>query len=324
MAQFFKFFFAAFLAFVVFIVVMIFLLVGIAGSIASKNEVVLDAHSVLYLDLGKTIPEQSKENLLAPFGGEEESGTPGLFDLVQMIHFAKSDDKVDGIYLKCGSNANGFATNEEIRNALADFKSSGKFILAFGEVIPQQAYHVADVANKVYVHPKGGLDWKGFGVQYVFFKQALDRLNIQPQIFYAGKFKSATEPFREDKMTTANQLQSSILLNDLYQHFLYNAATARQRDTAQLRKLADTHQINSAGDALQAGLVDGLKYEDEIKEEIRRKTGATNIDNIKFVGMAKYAEAVNFKNSAGSDRVAIIYAQGDIVDGVGDENQVGG
>ncbi|ULQ53704.1 signal peptide peptidase SppA [Flavihumibacter fluvii] len=324
MAQFFKYFFAALLAIVVFFVLLVFLLFGIAGAIASKEQVVLEDHSVLYLDLGKGINEQAKENMLGPFGGEDELGTPGLYDLIRMIHFAKSDDLVDGIYLKCGSNANGFATNEEIRNALQDFKSSGKFILAYGEVIPQRAYQVASIANKVYVHPKGGIDWKGFGLQYIFFKNALDRLEIQPQIFYAGKFKSATEPFREDQMTPANKLQSKVLLEDLYQHFIFSVATARKLDSAQLRVLADRHAIHTAADAQNAGLVDGLKYEDEIKEEIRRNSGGASIEDINFVSMAKYAEAVNFKGGKGTDRIAIIYAEGDIVDGAGDDNQIGG
>ncbi len=324
MAQFFKYFFAALLAIIVFFMLVIFLLFGIAGAIASQEDVVLEPHSVLFLDLGKGINEQAKENLFGSLGVDDEQETPGLYDIIQMLRFAKSDDQVDGIYLKCGANANGMATNEEIRNALLDFKTSGKFILAFGEVIPQQAYHVADIATKLYVHPKGGVDWKGFGMQYIFFKKALDRLEIQPQIFYAGKFKSATEPFREERMTAANKLQSKVLLEDLYQHFIFKAATARKLDSAQLRKLADLNSIHSATDALNAGLVDGLKYEDEIKEEIRRNSGGTTIDDIHFVSMAKYAAAVNYKGGKGTDRIAIIYAQGDIVDGGGSEEQIGG
>lgn len=324
MAQFFKFFFAALLALVVFSVLLVFLLFGVAAALASKEQVVLEPHSVLYIDLSQNIDEQARENFLGPLRGEDEAGTPGLYDVIQMIRFAKSDDMIDGVYLKCGGNANGFATNEEIRNALLDFRSSGKFILGFGEVIPQRAYHVANVATKLYVHPKGGVDWKGFGLQYLFFKEALDRLEIQPQIFYAGKFKSATEPFRENHMTPANKLQSMVLLEDLYQHFLYSAAVARKLDSSQLRSLADNQSIQSANDALKAGLVDGLKYEDEIKEEIRRNSAGATIDDIHFVSLGKYGEAVNYKGGKGTDRIAVIYAQGDIVDGAGDENQIGG
>jgi protease-4 len=324
MAQFFKYFFAALLAIVVFTLIIVFVLLGIAGSLASKEEVVLNSHSVLYIDMGKKIMEQEQENPLGPFSGENESSSPGLYDIVQLIRYAKTDDKVDGIYLKCGSNANGFATNEELRNALKDFRQKGKFVIAYGEVISQQSYHVADVSDKVYTHPKGGLDWKGFGLQYVFFKKALDRLEIEPQIFYAGKFKSATEPFREEQMTEANKLQSRVLLEDLYRHFIFQAATARKLDSSKLRLLADSNGIRTAMDGVTAGLLDGLKYEDEVKEEIRSKSSSTNIDQISFISMAKYSEAVNFKGGSGTDRIAIIYAQGDIVDGSGEENQIGG
>lgn len=324
MAQFFKYFFASLLALFVFLLLLVFLLVGLAGALASKEQVVLDPHSVLYLDLSQSIQEQSRDNPFRRLTGADEEETPGLYDILQMIRFAKTDDQVDGIYLKCGGDANGFATNEEIRNALKNFKESGKFIIAFGEAVPQKAYHVANIADKIYVHPKGGLDWKGLGIQYIFFKKALDKLEIEPQIFYAGKFKSATEPFRAEQMTEANKLQSKVLLDDLYNYFIDQCARARKLDTSSLKQLAFSHAVNVAQDALNAGLVDGLRYEDEVKEEIRRKTGAASIEDIHFVSFARYAEAVNFKGGKGTDRIALIYAQGDIVDGSGGEDQIGG
>ncbi len=324
MAQFFKYFFAALLALFVFALLTVFLLFGIAGAVASREDVVIDQHSVLYLDLGKPIAEQAKEDPFGPFRGGDDFAQPGVYDIVRLIQFAKNDDQVEGIYLKAGSNANGFGTNEEIRTALKDFKASGKFIIAYGEVIPQQAYHVANVAGKIYTHPKGGVDWRGFGLQYVFFKKALDRLEIEPQIFYAGKFKSATEPFREEEMTPANELQSRVLLEDLYTHFLHETALSRKKDSTELRRMADSNNIRSAIDALKAGLVDGIKYEDEVKEEIRRLSNSKSIDKISFVSMGKYAQAVNYKGGEGTDRIALIYAEGNIVDGAGDAENIGG
>ncbi len=324
MRQFFKFFFASLLALVVFVLLGVFILIGLVGALASKEEVVVNPHAVLYLDLGNNLREQSYEKPFAALSGDESYDQPGVYDMVQLIRYAKKDDNVDGLYLKCGSNANGFGTNEELRNVLNDFRRSGKFLIAYGEAIPQQAYHVANVSDKVYVHPKGGIDWKGFGLQYVFFKKALDKLEIQPQIFYAGKFKSATEPFREEKMTDANRLQSKVLLEDLYQHFLESAAASRGLNAEDLRRLADSNSIRSAHDAQRAGLCDGLKYEDEVKEEIRRKSSSKSIEQINFISMAKYGSAVNYKGGKGTDRIALIYAQGDIVDGSGNENQVGG
>ncbi|GAB2656335.1 signal peptide peptidase SppA [Flavihumibacter cheonanensis] len=324
MAQFFKYFFAALLALFVFSVLAFFVLIGIAGAVASKEAVQLEAHSVLYLDLGKALKEQTKEDPFALLEGEEPYSQPGVYDMVQLLKHAANNDQVDGLYLKAGSNANGFATNAEIRKAIAEFKEAGKFVIAYGEVIPQQAFYVASAAEKLYCHPKGGLEWTGLGMEYVFFKKALDRLDIEPQIFYAGKFKSATEPFREEKMTEPNKIQSRELLEGIYGHMLETIGDRRKLEVARLRNLADSNLVRTASDAEKLGLLDGMRYEDEVKEEIRRKTGAASIDKIKFVSLAKYAEAVSALAGKGTDRITVIYAEGNIVDGEGDEGQIGG
>ena len=324
MAQFFKYFFAALLALFVFCVLAFFVLIGLAGALASKETVELQAHSVLYIDLGKPLQEQTKDNPFAVLEGEESSAQPGVHDMVQLIRHASGNDQIDGLYLKAGSNANGFATNEELRQALTGFRESGKFVIAYGEVIPQQAYYVASVADKLYCHPKGGLEWTGLGMEYVFFKKALDRLDIEPQIFYAGKFKSATEPFREEKMTEPNKVQSRELLEGIYGHLLASIGERRKIEPQRLRQLADSNLVRNAVDAEKLSLLDGLRYEDEVKEEIRRKTGDDAIDKIKFVSMATYAEAVNALSGKGTDRITVIYAEGNIVDGEGDDTQIGG
>lgn len=324
MAQFFKYFFAALLALFVFSVLAFFMLIGIAGALASKEAVQLEAHSVLYLDLGKALKEQTKEDPFALLEGEEPYSQPGVYDMVQLLKHAAGNDQVDGLYLKAGSNANGFATNAEIRKAIAEFKEAGKFVIAYGEVIPQQAFYVASAAEKLYCHPKGGLEWTGLGMEYVFFKKALDRLDIEPQIFYAGKFKSATEPFREEKMTEPNKIQSRELLEGIYGHMLESIGERRKLEASRLRNLADSNLVRTASDAEKLGLLDGMRYEDEVKEEIRRKTGDASIDKIKFVSLAKYAEAVSALSGKGTDRITVIYAEGNIVDGEGDEGQIGG
>lgn len=324
MAQFFKYFFAALLALFVFSVLCFFILLGIAGAIASKETVQLEAHTVLYLDLSKPLAEQSKEDPLAPISGQEPYSQPGVHEVVRLLQHASDNDQVDGLYIKAGGNGNGFGTNEELRNAIVQFKANGKFVLAYGEVISQQAYHVANVAEKIYSHPVGGLDWKGLGIQYVFFKKALDRLEIEPQIFYAGKFKSATEPFRVEKMSEPNKVQSKELLEGFYGHLLSAASKERGLEISALRAMADSNSLHTATDAVRAGLIDGVRYEDEVKEEIKRKTGAATIEKIKFVSLAKYGAAIDGIDGSGTDRITVIYAEGDIVDGEGAENQIGG
>lgn len=323
MRQFLKIFFASLLAIAFFSFVVFLLVAGIIGSISSPDKPVTGSKAVLYIDLAQNFTEQGQDNPLAGLSSDDKYETPGLFDMVRLIRHAKTDSSVKGIYLKCADNANGFATSDELRDALQDFKASKKFVYAYADVISQRAYYVANLADKVYCNPKGGLEWKGFALQYMFFKQTLDKLGIEPQIFYAGKFKSATEPFRTDKMSDANKLQSSVFLNDLYNRFLTQTAAARKIDTATLHRYANEMSIQTAEDAVKYKLADGTRYDDEVKEEVKQQLGIRSTDKINFVVAGKYAKAVNFK-PAGTDKIALIFAQGDIVDGKGEKGQIGG
>lgn len=323
MRVFLKIFFASLLAFVVFTLIVVFIMAGIIGGLTSSRKTETGSKAVLVLDLSQTFHEQKQDNPLSDLGSDDQYDVPGVYDVIRLIDHAKHDSSVKGIYIKCSENNNGFATSEEIRNSLSDFGKSGKFIYAYADVIPQKAYYVANIANKIYCNPQGGVDWKGFAIEEMFLKEALNKLEIEPQIFYAGKFKSATEPLREDKMTDANRLQLTELLNDLFNRLLYSTARARELDTVVLRKCVDQHLIKFASDALQYKLVDGLKYDDEVKDELKEKLQIDRNEMINFVTIAKYAEAVNYKRD-GKDKIALIYAEGDIVDGKGDNGQIGG
>src|SRR5690349_7917393 len=236
MKSFFKIFLASLLAFVVLCVIIVFVFIGIVASITADEKVRTGAKAVLVVDLAHNYPEIGTENPLARFSGKDDGDAPSLYDVVRIIHHAKTDTAVKGIYLKCASNANGMGSSQEIRNALIDFKASGKFIYAYGDVITQGGYSVGNIANKIYCNPKGGLDWRGFAIQLAFLKGLLQKLEIEPQIFYAGKFKSATEPFRETSMTDANRLQLSVMMNDMYGRLLQQTAEARKLDTATLHQ----------------------------------------------------------------------------------------
>ncbi|HEY4335873.1 MAG TPA: signal peptide peptidase SppA, partial [Puia sp.] len=241
---------------------------------------------------------------------------------VRLIHHAKTDTAIKGIYLKCNNDPNGFATNEELRLALSEFKGSGKFIYAYGENITQKAYYVANVADAIYCNPKGDVEWKGFATEMLYLKGALQKLEIEPQIFYAGKFKSATEPLREDHMTEANRLQLTALLNDFYDRLLNSTAARRHLDTAVLRKCVNESLIHRASDALQYKLIDGLRYDDEVKDEIRDNLKVAKHNWLNFVSLGKYAKAVNYK-ATGKDKISLIYAEGEVVDGKGERDEIG-
>jgi protease-4 len=321
MGSFIKIFFAALVALVVFSLVGVLFVSGIVGGLFSTKKPDVGAKAVLVVDLNESYREQMQDNPLKSLS-EDEYNVPGVYDVIRIINVAKKDSSIKGIYIKCNGNGNGFATSEEIRNALSDFKQSGKFIYAYGDVIPQKAYYVANIADKIYCNPKGGVDWKGFAIEEMFLKGLLEKLEIQPQIFYAGKFKSATEPFREEKMTDANRLQLTELLNQFYNMLLYKTASTRQLDTSTLRRCVNEHLIQYADDALKYKLVDGLKYDDEVKDELKTKLSVEKSQKLNFVSIEKYAAAVNFKKT-GSDKIALIYAQGDIVDGKGDQDLIG-
>jgi protease-4 len=323
MKSFFKIFFASLAALFIFTIVAVVIMLGVLSGLATPEKVKTGGNAVLVLDLSQVFQEVKVQNPLAGLGDKENYDIPALYDVVRLIRHAQTDSSIKGIYIKCSGNNNGFAASDEIRNELAAFKSQGKFIYAYADVIPQNAYHVANVADKVYCNPKGGMDWKGMAMQMAFLKGTLQKLEIEPQIFYAGKFKSATEPLREEQMTVANKLQSSVLLNDLYGHFLLQASAARKIDTATLHQYANESRIQYAADALQYKLVDGLRYDDEVKDEIKERLKVGKYDKINFVTLGKYAQAVHYKRT-GTEKIAVIYAQGDIVDGKGDRDAIGG
>ncbi|MFN5640973.1 MAG: signal peptide peptidase SppA, partial [Sphingobacteriales bacterium] len=225
-------------------------------------------------------------------------------------------------FIKAEQNANGFAASQELRKALQDFRLSKKFVIAYGEYISQKAYQVVNVADKIYVNPKGIVEWSGFSVEYVFFKNLLDRLEIKPQIFYDGKFKSATEPFRETQMTEANRLQTETWLGDLYARFLADVATARKLDSAQLRQYANTFAIRTPQQAVAFKLVDGVRYDDEVKSEMKKLLKLADDDKINFVSPGAYLNSKSLKEF-GKDKIAVIYAEGEIIDGKGQDGQIG-
>ncbi len=322
MNSFFKTFFASLLALLVFSLIGFFLFLGIISALSSPAKETTGDKAVLVIDLSDPFPEIAVDNPLAALGGDDQYDLPSVYDVVRLIHAAVKDSAVKGILIKSGSNSNGFGTSEDIRDALLDFRKSGKFIIAYSNVITQGAYYVANVADKVYCNPQGGIDWRGYSMNYVFFKDALDKLEIEPQIFYAGKFKSATEPFREKQMTEANKLQSMVILNDMYNHFLKQTAATRGIDTALLRDYAVNNKVTTAARAQELKLVDGLLYDDQVRDEIRNRLKIGASDKINFLPIAKYARTTSYK-LIGKEKIAVIYAQGDIIDGKGDQQNIG-
>ena len=323
MGSFFKTFFAALLALFVFVLLAFFFMAAVIGGLTSKDKPVVRAKSVLVINLGQLYREQLQENPLSVITGDEEKNIPGLYDVIRLLDKAKNDKNIKGIFLQANPSPNGFSGSAEIRQALLDFKQSGKFIYAHGDVITQRTYAIANVADKIYLSPQGYLEWFGFNVDYAFLKGTLEKLDIEPQIFYAGKFKSATEPFRTDKMSEENRLQTTVWLNDLYSGFLVGTAASRKLDTAVIRRLANEGMIRQASDAVEHKLIDGLKYDDEVKDEIKAKLDVGKYERINFITINAYRASGSFEGSRG-EKIALIYAEGDIIDGKGEQGRIGG
>jgi protease-4 len=320
--SFFKIFFAVLLAMFAFFFLIFLFISVIAGSFVNKKDETVPEKAVLYIDLSKSFAEKKSENPIIMFTGKKEDELPSLYELIQLIQKAKTDTAVKGLYIKANANANGFAASEEMRASLIDFKKSGKFIVSYSDILTQKAFQVASVANKVYCNPKGGVEWEGFGVGYPFFKNLIDRLEIDPQIFYAGKFKSATEPFRVEKMTDANKLQTSVWLNDVYSKFLEDIAQSRNLDTALLRQYANTYAVETPEDAVRFKLIDGVKYDDEVKAEIRQRLKIGTDEKINFVTIGTYLNAVSITEYGKTDKIAVLVAEGDITDGESSETGI--
>src|SRR6201996_3367696 len=280
MKQFFKFVFATIVGLIITGVILILIVVGIIAASDDKT-VNVDTNSVLVMSFKLPIAERTPVNPLSglSFLGIEGEKTIGLNDILANIKKAKTDANIKGIFLDESYMTSGQAITEEIRNALLDFKKSGKFIVAYSEVYTQGFYYLASVADKVYINPRGVFDFKGFNSKIIFLKGALDKLGIEAQIIKVGTYKSAVEPLVLTKMSDANRLQVTSYLGSLYDHFLTGISQSRNINKDSLFNYANTMRIREPEDALKYKLVDGLKYKDEILDELKKRTGIKASDD---------------------------------------------
>jgi len=328
MREFFKYLFASMLGFFLSIIVIFFIcFVIIAAAISSIDDdktVTVGTNSVLFLNLDQAVTERTPKN---PFGnlpivgGEEKDGI-GLNDLLKSIQRAKTDDNIKCIYMNVSSPNAGFATMREVRNALIDFKKSHKKILAYSEVYTQGAYYLASAADKIYLNPEGALEFKGFSSELTFFKGTLEKVGVEMQVIRVGNYKSAVEPYILDKMSDYNRKQVTAYVGGLYNTFLTDIAQTRDIQKDSLYSIADNYKIRAPKDALNFKMIDGLKYKDEILEELKALSGKTKKQNISSVSINDYAKN-NSSTGTGKDKVAVIYANGEITGGEGSDNQIG-
>lgn len=329
MKEFFKFVFASMVGFVLSFVVLILLFVvmvtAIVSSAGKESKADVSANSVLHFLVEHPIIERTNKN---PFDQVDLLSLDtrkqlGLNDILASIRKAKSDDHIKGIYLDLSTLQGGLATIEEIRNALLDFKKSGKFILAYSEVYSQSGYYLASVADKVYLNPEGLIDFRGFSSEIAFFKGTLDKLDIEAQVIKVGTFKSAVEPFILDRMSDPNRKQVTAFLGSMYDHFLQGISSARRIPKDSLQNLANNALVRNAGDAVKYKLADGLRYKDQVLAELKTRSGLEQDKKVRSVNLADYTPTAEEKNLSARDRVAVIYANGEIISGEGNDETIG-
>jgi protease-4 len=319
MKDFFKFMFASMLGFILTFFILFFLAIAFfmaVISMADSEEFAVKEKSVLHMSLSTEIKDRTSKSPIDFMDLENYGKILGLNDILKNIEKAKNDDRIKGIYLNLNSVPSGLATISEIRDAIADFKTSGKFVIAYGEMISQKAYYLASVADKVFLNPEGSVELKGFNGQVMFIKGMLEKLEIEPQIIRHGKFKSAIEPLILDKMSEPNKEQTTAFISSMWAEAIKKIEQNRGISATQLNEIADYIKSQQAQDAYHLGIVDSVIYEDEVLKIIGDKLDGTEINKIDFVELYEYDKSKNVTStSKGREKVAIIFAEGDIVDG---------
>ncbi len=312
-------------------IILFFVFFGIVAAVVSSSqdkEIKVKENSLLVAKFNSPITERGSDNPFENFDYGDLSPNPslGLNDIIQNINKAKEDDNIKGIYLDLTIIPARIATIEEIRNALIDFKESGKFIISYSDFYSQGAYYLATVADEVYLNPEGIIDFRGLSAELMFFKGSLEKLGIEPQVLKVGKFKSAVEPLILDKMSKANREQIEKFMGSIWDHVLEGISQQREIAINDLNKYADNLIISSADSALKYNLVDGLKYKDEIIAGLKEKLEVKKNKDINSVTIKKYTKAPKPKRKhkgLAKDKIAIVYAQGTIVTGKGETKQIG-
>lgn len=296
--------------------VIFFLILIIIAAATSEKPAEVKSNSILYMKLNDRIVDRAVESpfdlipTMLPSVREM-----GLIDILENIRKAEKDDNITGIYLQLTSINAGLGTCEEIRNALLDFKESGKFIIAFGDIYTQKSYYLASVADSIFFNPEGVFLMTGLRSEIMFFKGTLDKLGIEAQVIRHGDYKSFVEPYTNEKMSPENREQILIWIGSIWHHMLEGIGEQRGLEPEVLNRLAEEFAIRSARNALEHGLVDRLKYKDEVIDALKELTGTDPKKDLKVITLRKYTKVPAKRDYKGiaKDKVAVIYSHGDIL-----------
>lgn len=326
--NFFKTFLASLLAFFVANFVWFFLFIIIVAGVAAigSSTTIVEPKSVLKIDLAESIVDQPVNDPLAGFDPMSMNVQKSVSNMQVMnaIESAAQDDNIEGIYINLtGTGTASAALLEEVRDYITAFKESGKFVVAYGEVYSQGGYYLASVADSIYLNPVGEMEWRGLAAQVMFYKGLLDKLGVEPQVFRHGTFKSAVEPYIMNRMSPENRTQMETYINSIWGTMVADIAKERNLSIDSLNMFATDLSAMMAEDALANRMVDGLKYEDEVEDILREKLELDADEDITFVTLGEYIAAKPYTPSYSDNKIEVIYAEGQIVQGTSEQGTLG-
>jgi protease-4 len=303
----------------IFSVMSFFILAGLIAVISSsEDEVKVKENTVLVMNLeGRVLVERSDEDEpdFSSLGFFSGVPTVGLTSLKNAIRSAKDNENVKGIFIKSGTFMAGQAGIKELRDELLAFKDSNKFIVSYGEIYTENGYYLSSVADEIYVNPSGFVEFNGFASEILFFKGLFEKIEVEPQIFRVGDFKSAVEPFMLDKMSEENRLQTASFLNDLNTFALNEISESRGIQRDRLNEINRQMLVRKVKDAEELQLIDGLWYEDQVIDLIKEKLGLEKDDKINTINVSRINRATKRKAGSSKNRIAVIVAEGEIMGG---------
>ncbi|MCX6255598.1 MAG: S49 family peptidase, partial [Bacteroidia bacterium] len=307
----------------------IIMLASISALIASGDKPVsISNNSILVLKAGVNIPDRGNQN---PFSGFDMfnmtlTPAPGLNEILHNIKKASADNKIKGILIENGLLPSGWATTEEIRNALKKFRMDGKFVISYTDyVLTQECYYLSTAADRIYINPGAMVDFKGLSSEVMFYKKALEKIGVEVQVTRHGKFKGAVEPFLLDKLSEENKAQIKDYAGSIWSHVIEDISESRGISAEQLNLLADNLDGNISTRALETKLVDGLMFRDALIDTLKALSGINTEKDLNLVSMIKYSKVMDpVRTISSKNKIAVVYASGNIVMGKGNENNIGG
>ena len=311
------------IAFGLFFVLFLIIIAGASASLGEEDTVLVKENSVLQLSLNKPVVDRSPTEFEFGEALGLESEMLGLNKILASIDKAANDDRIKGISIEHTFLQTGMAQTQAIRKALQNFRDSGKFIYAYHEIYTQKDYFLASVADSVFVHPEGGVDFRGLSSEVLYFKSLQEKSGVQMEVIRHGAYKSAVEPFLSDRMSEENRIQIGSLLNNIWDEMSKGVADRAQLDLEQINEIATHVQGVMPQQAQEVGLIDGMLLRRGYEALLKSKLGLEEDDKLNSIQLTDYQKTVSTTLGKGSDRIAVVYAQGEIIYGEGSEQVIG-